>query len=169
VAPSTLVPILRRELAAIDPNLPMSDVKTMAERYGEATWRTWILGTLLGLFAALALILAVVGIFGVLAQSVAQRTREIGVRMALGARSADIVRLIVSRGFVLLAVGAVCGLAGAVTLTRFLEALLYQVRPIDPVSFIVVTVLLVVIALLACWLPTRRAMRVDPAVALRVE
>ena len=123
----------------------------------------------MSVFGAIAIALTAAGIFGVLSQLVARRTREIGVRMALGARAADIVRLIVSRGVVLLAIGTICGLAGAAALTRYLEALLFQVRPVDPVSFIVVTLLLAVIALLACWLPTRRAMRVDPAVALRVE
>jgi putative ABC transport system permease protein len=167
--PRQIVPAMRAAVWALDRNQPIGPITPVDDLYNQAFARERFVLQLMSVFGAIAVMITAAGIFGVLSQLVARRTREIGVRMALGARSADIVRLIVSRGFVLLAVGAVCGLAGAVTLTRFLEALLYQVRPIDPVSFIVVTVLLVVIALLACWLPTRRAMRVDPAVALRVE
>jgi putative ABC transport system permease protein len=114
-------------------------------------------------------VLTAAGIFGVLSQLVTRKTREIGIRMALGARSVDIMRLVLSRSAALLVVGTVLGLSGAALLTRFLEALLFGVRPLDPASFAAVTCLLLAIAFLACWLPTRRAMGVDPAVALRIE
>jgi ABC-type lipoprotein release transport system permease subunit len=124
---------------------------------------------LMSVFGIVAVVLTAAGIFGVLSQLVTRKTREIGVRMALGARSVDIMRLVLSRSAALLVVGTVLGLSGAALLTRFLEALLFGVRPLDPASFTAVTCLLLAIAFLACWLPTRRAMGVDPAVALRIE
>jgi putative ABC transport system permease protein len=167
--PSSIVPAMRAAVWASDRNQPTGPVTLVDDLYNQAFARERFVLQLMSVFGAIAIALTAAGIFAVLSQLVARRTREIGVRMALGARAADIVRLIVSRGVVLLAIGTVCGLAGAAALTRYLEALLFQVRPVDPVSFIVVTLLLGVTALLACWLPTRRAMRVDPAVALRVE
>ena len=169
VPPSTLVPILRRELAAVDPNLPMSDVKTMADRYGEATWRTWIVGTLLGLFAGLALVLAMVGIFGVLAQSVAQRTREIGVRMALGAERGDILRMVLTRAAAVAACGVAVGLAASYFSMRLLTTLLFDVRPDDPAVLGTLALVLLAVALLASYVPARRATRVDPLETLRSE
>jgi putative ABC transport system permease protein len=124
---------------------------------------------LLGLFAAVALALAVVGLYGVLTYAVTQRQREIGVRMSLGAQGADILRLIIGQGMRLAAVGALLGLLGAWAFTRILQKLLFEVQPGDPVTFVVVTVVLGAIALLACYLPARRAARVDPMVALRNE
>jgi ABC-type antimicrobial peptide transport system permease subunit len=109
------------------------------------------------------------GVFAVLSQLVSQRTREIGVRMALGARPADVLRLVLARGMRPATIGVVLGLAGAFWLSRFLEALLFEVEPTDPASFAAVTLLLAAVALAACWLPARAAMKVEPAVALRVE
>ena len=123
----------------------------------------------MGAFAAVALVLTAAGLYGVLSQLVAQRTREIGIRMALGARPADVMRLVVSRGMALAGIGAALGIGGALGLVKTISALLYGIRPPDPATFAAVTALLLGVALAACWLPTRAAMRVDPAVALRTE
>jgi predicted permease len=167
--PAAIIPEIRAAVWTLDRNQPIGEVVLVADLYADSFARERFVLQLMAVFGLIALALTAAGIFGVLSQLVAGRTREIGVRMALGARSADILRLILSRGFLLLAIGVVSGLAGAAALTRFLEALLFEVRPVDPLSFSVVTVVLIAIALFACWLPTRRATRVDPAVALRVE
>jgi len=124
---------------------------------------------LLTLFGGLALLLAAGGIYGVLAYSVTQRQREIGIRMALGAQPHTVVSLMIGQGLRLALVGAVIGIAAALALTRVVRSLLYAVTPTDPLTFAAVTVLLLLVALLACWLPARRAARVDPVVALRSE
>ena len=124
---------------------------------------------LLGSFAAAALLLACVGLFGVMAYLVSQRTHEIGVRLALGARPGDVFRLIIGRGMALAAVGSTLGLAGAWMFGRVLESLLFQIPATDPITLVSAPVLLLTVALLACYVPARRAMRVDPMVALRYE
>jgi putative ABC transport system permease protein len=124
---------------------------------------------LLGAFAALALVLAAIGIYAVLAYSVARRTHEIGVRMALGARSGDVVRLVLGQGLRVTAIGIVFGVVAALGLTRFLRSLLYEVQPTDTPTFVAVLLLLLSVAIAASYLPARRAMRVDPMVALRYE
>jgi putative ABC transport system permease protein len=124
---------------------------------------------LLGSFAALALILASIGIYAVMAFSVARRTHEIGVRMALGARSGDVLRLVLGQGLRVTTIGILFGIVGALGLTRFLQSLLYEVRPTDPPTFVIVLLLLVSVSVAASYLPARRAMRVDPMVALRYE
>lgn len=164
-----IVPAMRAAVWTVDRNQPIGRVALVEDMYAEAFARERFVLQLMSVFGAIAVVLTAAGIFGVLSQLVARKTREIGVRMALGARSADIVRLVLSRGIGLLVVGTALGLFGAGALTRFLEALLFEVRPVDPLSFSVVTILLIAIALVACWLPMRRAIRVDPAVALRVE
>jgi putative ABC transport system permease protein len=169
VPSSTLLPVVREQLAALDRDLPMSDVKTMDERYGEATWRTWTIGTLLTLFASLAVVLALVGIFGVLAQAVAQRTREIGVRMALGADRGDILRLVLGRASVMAALGVGAGLLASWFAMRLLTTLLYEVRPDDPTVLVALAALLFAVALAASYIPAHRATRVDPLETLRVE
>jgi putative ABC transport system permease protein len=169
VATSALVPTIRQELASLDRDLPLNDVKTMDERYGEATWRTWTISTLLSIFAGLALVLALVGVFAVLAQSVAQRTREIGVRVALGAAPRDIYRLVWGRASTIAAVGVAIGLGAAWFASRSLTAFLYEVEANDPTVMLTTAALLFTAALAAGYLPARRAAQVDPLQTMRSE
>jgi putative ABC transport system permease protein len=169
VGSSDLVAGLTRELRSLDPTLPMSEVKSMAERVGDAMWRTRVSAWLLSAFAGLALLLTAIGVFGVMSQSVAQRTSEISVRMALGAQARDVLGLVLGRAIVVTGAGLLVGLAAALALTRLLTAFLYEVRPSDPLTFITVAVLLGAVALAACYLPARRATRIDAVSALRTE
>jgi putative ABC transport system permease protein len=167
--PSTLGPAIAGEVRALDGNLPLSELKTMDDRVADAMWRTRIGAWLLSSFAALALLLTAIGIFGVMAQAVAQRTAEIGIRMALGAQPRDVLGLVLRRAALVTAAGIVIGAVVAQLLTRLLAALLYGVEPGDPVTFVSVAVLLGVIALVAGYIPARRATRVDAIAALRAE
>ncbi|MGH9310710.1 MAG: ABC transporter permease, partial [Vicinamibacterales bacterium] len=169
VDPATLAPAVAGVVRALDPNIPLSEVKTMDERVADAMWRTRIGAWVLALFASLALLLTAIGIFGVMAQAVAQRTPEIGIRMAHGAGARDVLTLVLGRAAVLTVAGIAIGTASALVLTRFLGALLYGVEPADPLTFSAVAVLLGVIALLAGYIPARRATRVDAIEALRAE
>jgi putative ABC transport system permease protein len=166
---NTLLAAARREVKALDPNLPVSNVRKMEEVVAQslATRRFALL--LFGLFAGLALLLATVGVYGVLTASVSQRARELGVRIALGATARDVGRLIVGQGLKLVLSGIALGLVGALALRRMIEKLLFGVSPTDPLTYIAIASLLVGVALVACWIPARRATKVDPLVALRSE
>jgi putative ABC transport system permease protein len=167
--PRSLTAAIRTEVRALDSTLPLVEVKTMDERVGDAMWRTRVTAWLLSAFAGLALLLTGVGIFGVMAQTVSQRTPEIGIRMALGAHAGDVLRLVVGRSALLTVVGVAIGIVCALGLTQVMAALLYQVEPGDPSTLAAVAFLLTLVALLACYLPARRATRIDPVTALRAE
>lgn len=166
---TALVPQVRRELAAIDPGMSLNDVQPLSALASEAVSEPRFRTILLGAFAALAITLASVGVFGVLAYFVAQRTREIGIRVALGATSRDILRMIVGRGLVITGAGLAIGLAAAIPLTRAIEALLFEVKPLDPMTIALVVLGLAAVAGLASYLPARRALRIEPMTALNLE
>lgn len=159
----------QRSATAIDANLPVFEVRTMEERLYESVAQPRFRTVLLGVFATLALVMAVVGLYAVMAVSVAQRTHELGIRIALGAQRRDVIGMVLGQGIKLVSLGIVMGLAGAWALTRVMTTLLYGVKPTDPLTFVAVPVLLIVVAILACWLPARQAARVDPLTALRYE
>ncbi len=163
------LPIIRAEVRALDPDLPLLDVKTMGTRFGDATWRTRTSAWLLGAFSLLALVLAAIGIYGVVSQSVAQRSRELGVRVALGASRRDILHLVLGRASLFAAAGVALGVALAIPSMRLLTSLLYQVQPGDPTVLATLAATLLAVALLASYLPARRATRVSPLTVLRGE
>jgi len=167
--PRSIASAVRREVQGIDPDQPVAVVRTMEDWVDSSVAAPRYRTTLLGLFALVALVLACTGIYGVMSYSVTQRTHEIGVRMALGARQVDVLTLVVRQGMTLVVIGVLLGLAGAFTLSRVLSSLLFEVTAKDPATYAVVAVLLALVALLACYLPARRATRVDPLVALRYE
>jgi predicted permease len=169
VAPATLTSAIKKELRAVDPDLPIYNVRTMEDRVRDSLARRRFSMVMLGLFAFLALAIATIGIYGVMAYMVSQGTREIGIRLALGATPAHILRLVVRQGMVLAAVGVGIGLIGAFALTRLMGSLLFGVQSTDPLTFVVIAMLLAVIALLASYIPARRAARIDPMVSLRCE
>jgi putative ABC transport system permease protein len=165
----TLAANVRRTLRARDPNLPFYEVHTLDEHIRIASWESRLYAELMTVFSVLALIIAALGIYGVMAYSVAQRTREIGIRMALGAARADVQRMVVGQALRLTLFGIGLGLALAFGLTRFMQSILFGVRPDDPPTFVGVTLILALSSAAAAWLPTARAVRVDPVVALRHE
>lgn len=165
--PLTVVASARRTLHVIAPLDPVFDIRTMSERVGAATSQARFSATLLTLFAVIALGLAFMGIYGVMSFGVAQRTREIGIRIALGADRTRVLRMIVREGAVLVTIGAAIGLAAAFALTRLLRTLLFEVAPTDPVTYVGIVVVVGVAALVASWLPARQASRVEPTEALR--
>jgi len=167
--PLSTAAAVRGSVWTIDRNLPVYEVATMKQLFFDDLAGVRIIVELLGAFAALALILAAVGIYGVMSYSVAQRTNEIGIRLALGAQARDVLRLIVRQGMKLVIVGVMIGLIGALALTRVMNSLLYGVSATDPITFTGVAATLAAVALLACWIPARRATKVDPMVALRCE
>jgi putative ABC transport system permease protein len=153
----------------MDKTIPIYDVATMSEHIGEQTARNRFTSWLMGIFAAVALLLSMVGVYGVMSYAVTRRTQEIGVRMALGADRSQVLLLIVGQGLPLILAGILVGLAVSFGLTRLIRSLLYGVTPTDAFTFATVTALLASIALFACWLPAVRASRVDPLQALRHE
>ncbi len=167
--PAKLASALREAVWAVDPDQPVSRVRTMDEVVAASIGETRFYSLLLGIFAALALGLAAVGIYGVMSYAVAARTREIGIRLALGAQRGTVFRLVLARGARLVAMGLVIGLTGALAATRGIEKLLYGVQATDALTFAAVAAVLALVALVACWLPARRATRVDPAITLRYE
>jgi putative ABC transport system permease protein len=167
--PAGLVAAVEREVQAIDKDQPITDVHTMEELLSESVSRTRFSTFLLSIFAAVALVLAAVGIYGVMAYAVTQRTHEIGIRMALGAQASDVLKMVVGQGMILALIGVGVGLIAALALTRVISSLLYGVSATDPVTFGAIALLLAGVALVACLIPARKAAKVDPMVALRYE
>ncbi|HKQ75163.1 MAG TPA: ABC transporter permease, partial [Blastocatellia bacterium] len=167
--PANLIPALRRELAAINPNLPIHSFKLLEEDMAEWSASERFSTYLLSVFAALAALLSAVGIYGVMSYAMTQRTHEIGVRMALGAGTRDVLKLALKQGMLLALIGVALGLIASFGLTRLMTKLLFEVSPTDPPTFVVIAFLLTGVALLACYIPARRATKVDPLVALRRE
>jgi putative ABC transport system permease protein len=167
--PLSLAPAVRAQVQALDRDLPVYNVRTMDQVRAESIFRQRFSVVLLGIFAALALALASVGLYGVISYTVTQRTHEIGVRMALGAQGGDVLRMVVRQGMAHVAVGVGAGLAGSLLLTRVMAGLLYGVSATDPATFAGVSLLLAAVALAACLVPARRAAKVDPIKALRYE
>jgi putative ABC transport system permease protein len=166
---SALVPAVREAIRALDPDLAVASVRTLDSLVSRSVAQPRFRALLLGAFAALALLLSAVGIYGVLATTVTQRTREIGVRMALGAERKDVLAMVVGQGMRLVGIGMGVGLLGSLALTRALSGLLYQVSATDPFTFAGAAILLGCVALLACGLPAYQAAKVEPMAALRVE
>jgi putative ABC transport system permease protein len=164
-----LVPTLRTAVAEVDRNLPIFNIKTLDEYVAEQIWQPQQTLTLLAIFGAIAVVLAMTGVYGIMAYAIQQRTHEIGIRMALGASRRDVLRLVIARGLQLVALGVTIGLAGSLALTRLLGTLLWGVTPTDPLTYVVVIMALVTVAMLACYVPARRALEIEPTVALRYE
>jgi predicted permease len=167
--PAYLAGAIRQAVHDADPNQPVSDMKSMDTRITESLGPQSFAMKLLAVFAALAILLAAVGLYGLISYSVAQRTSEIGLRMALGAQPSEVLRLVLGQGAKLLGAGAVAGIVAGLILVRAMQSLLYGVSAADPLAFLGATVLLAIIALVASYIPARRAMRVDPIAALRCE
>jgi predicted permease len=167
--PAALAAVIRNEVWAIDKDVPLADIQPLAQVVSESISRPRSTMLLLAVFAGVALLLGSIGIYGVIAYAVAQRTQEIGIRMALGASSRDVLRMVIGQGMRLILAGVALGIGGALAATRALESLLFGVSATDALTFAVVALLLALVALLACWIPARRAAKVDPMVALRYE
>jgi len=167
--PMAIVPAVRKAIAEIDPGRPLVDVSTTASHLRAGTGRFRSFVWLVTAFAAVAMLLAAIGTYGVMAYTVEQRRREIGIRRALGAGRREIVAIVGRRAIAFVAIGLAGGLAGALALTRLIESQLWDVTPTDPLTFVAVSVLLVAIAAIACVIPARRALSVDPTVALRTD
>jgi len=167
--PASIVAIARHEIARVDPDQPISDVRTMDERIGRSLSSRRFSMVLLALFAGLALTLAAVGIYGIVAYSVTERTHEIGVRVALGAQRRDVMAMVVGQGMTMTIVGAAIGVAASAALARLMSSLLFGVSAVDPATFVAIPLLLIAVALAACYVPARRATRVDPLQSLRAE
>jgi predicted permease len=167
--PTALVPTVRQLVQHMDKHLPIYKVQSQMESIDNLLIEERLVARLSGLFGALAMLLACIGLYGLVSYDAARRRREIGIRMALGAERRDVLKMVVGQGFKLVLIGLVIGVAGALALTRFLASLLYGVEPTDPFTFIVASLILLAVALLACYIPARRAANIDPTVALRYE
>ena len=167
--PESLFGPVREQVQSLDPTLPLFDVKTLTEHMKFALFPAKVAATVLGVFGLVALMLAAIGVYGITSYAVAQRTHEIGVRLALGAQLSDVLRLVLGHGLKLTIIGAAIGLIGAFLVTRAITSVLYGVSATDPVTFGLVSVVLVGVALLACYVPARRATKVEPLIALRNE
>ena len=167
--PVSMIPAIRNQVLSIDKDQPVSDIMTMEQRLAKSVASSRFVMMLLGSFSVLALGLAAVGIYGVMAYLVTERTQEIGVRMALGAQKRDVLKLVVSKGMALAIIGTAIGLVASVALTRLIRSLLFEVTPTDWLTFVIASTVLLTVALLACYVPARRATKVDPLTALRYE
>jgi putative ABC transport system permease protein len=169
VEPYSLIGAIKKEIRAIDKDQPIAQVQTLGDKLSDSLAPQRFTLLLLGIFSLIALLLASAGIYGVMSYAVTQRTHEIGIRMALGAQMSDVLKLVVKGGMTLTLIGVAIGLAGAVALTRLMSNLLFGVTPTDPLTFVCISLGLTLVALLACYIPARRATKVDPLVALRYE
>ncbi len=167
--PGRITTLLREEMRALDADIPLFNIRTMDEFLARQRWEFFVFGTMFAIFAGIALVLSAVGLYGVTAYSVTQRTQEIGVRMALGAQPQQVVWLIVRRSLVQLAIGLTAGMAGAFGVGKLLESLLVQTSTRDPLTLISIAALMVAVSLAACFWPARRATQLDPLSALRYE
>ena len=167
--PAGLVAAVRQVVSSLDNNLPLFDVRTQTQQIDQILFQERLMSRLSSCFGALALVLACVGLYGLLSYEVARRTRELGIRVALGGQRRDVIGLVLRQGLLLTSLGVALGLASAVAVTRFMASMLYNVRPNDPLTLAAVAMLLLLVAVAACYIPARRAMRVDPVVALRSE
>jgi ABC-type antimicrobial peptide transport system permease subunit len=167
--PLALVQVVREIVSSTDANLPLFDVRTQSEQADQTLYLDRLMSQISGSFALLALVLACIGLYGLLSYEVTRRTRELGIRMALGAERRDLLRLVMGQGVLLVLIGAAIGIAASMALTRFMSTILYGVHANDPLTFGGVAIFLTIVALAACYIPARRATRVDPMVALRFE
>ena len=167
--PAAVTVLLRQEIAAMDPDVPVTNIRTMDEILARSRWPQRVFGTMFVAFAIIAIVLAAVGLYSVTAYSVAQRTQEIGIRMALGAQAEQVRWLILRRGIVQLAIGLTLGLAGALGVGQLLQGMLVGTGSSDPVTLVGISVVLISVAMMACIWPARRATRLDPVKALRYQ
>jgi putative ABC transport system permease protein len=167
--PLAMASMIEERIHSIDKDLPVFNVRTMDQLLDESIAQQQLAMALLGSFALLALMLAAMGIYGVMSYAVTQRTHEIGVRMAMGAQPSDVLRLVVGQGLTLALIGVAVGISAALAMTRLMASMLFGVSSTDPLTFISISLLLIAVAALACYVPARRAARVDPMVALRYE
>jgi putative ABC transport system permease protein len=167
--PNQLIASARQQVKSVDPDQPIYNIRTMDEIRGESVAPQRLNLTLLSIFAGIAFVLAIVGIYGVMSYSVTQRTHEIGIRMAIGAQPRDVFRMVLGQGMLLTVVGLAFGLVGAFALTRLMTTMLFGIKPTDPATFAAVAVVLAMVAVIACYIPGRRATKVDPVTSLRYE
>jgi len=167
--PNVLLASAREQVKAVDTDQPIYNIRSMNEIRAESVAPERLNLTLLSIFAGIALVLAIVGIYGVMSYSVTQRTHEIGIRMAIGAQPRDVFSMVMRQGMILALIGVAFGLVGAFGLTRLMATMLFDIKPTDPATFAFIAILLTGVALLACYIPGRRATKVDPVVSLRYE